>query len=305
MIDFRYHIVSLVAVFLALTLGILLGSSVIQGAVVDRLRDDITRYREERDEARVELRELRDDSENRAQLLQNETAPWALAGRLDGQRVVLVSDGGDVPEWRSHVQQAITAAGAVVSGTISLTDRWALTATEDREALERAVAPVAVTAVTAEGVLGELGASFLEPAGRVLIDALEEGGFLEIQGRPEEGAWPPPSAQVVVLSPARRAELSPVAGSVEFATSVSGVAPTLVASDRPQGRSLVTELRRVRGDEDLPTGLATFDSATDGGDPGGVGVVAALVAAGEGRGGDFGAEGSSFVAPPPTAQTEE
>ncbi len=38
MIDFRYHLVSIVAVFLALAIGIVLGSTELQGTTLDALR---------------------------------------------------------------------------------------------------------------------------------------------------------------------------------------------------------------------------------------------------------------------------
>ena len=38
MIDFRYHVVSIVAVFLALALGLFLGSTTLQGRVFDDLK---------------------------------------------------------------------------------------------------------------------------------------------------------------------------------------------------------------------------------------------------------------------------
>ena len=38
MIDFRYHLVSIVAVFLALAIGIVLGSTELQGTTIDALR---------------------------------------------------------------------------------------------------------------------------------------------------------------------------------------------------------------------------------------------------------------------------
>ena len=38
MIDFRYHLVSIVAVFLALAIGIVLGSTELQGHTLDALR---------------------------------------------------------------------------------------------------------------------------------------------------------------------------------------------------------------------------------------------------------------------------
>ena len=42
MINFRYHIVSLIAVFLALAIGVIMGSAVIDRAIVNRLEDQQT-----------------------------------------------------------------------------------------------------------------------------------------------------------------------------------------------------------------------------------------------------------------------
>ncbi|MFN2523414.1 MAG: copper transporter, partial [Mycobacteriales bacterium] len=37
-IDFRYHLVSIIAVFLALALGIVVGTTALNGGIVDTLR---------------------------------------------------------------------------------------------------------------------------------------------------------------------------------------------------------------------------------------------------------------------------
>ena len=50
MINFRFHLVSLIAVFLALGLGILVGSTVIDQKIVNRLDTEIDSVRKENDE---------------------------------------------------------------------------------------------------------------------------------------------------------------------------------------------------------------------------------------------------------------
>jgi len=47
MINFRFHLVSLIAVFLALGLGILVGPSVVDQVIVDRLQREISSIRHE------------------------------------------------------------------------------------------------------------------------------------------------------------------------------------------------------------------------------------------------------------------
>ena len=59
MINFRFHVVSLVGVFLALALGVVIGSTVIDRAIVDRLSSQIDSIRKRADEQRAENRALR------------------------------------------------------------------------------------------------------------------------------------------------------------------------------------------------------------------------------------------------------
>ena len=54
MIDFRYHLVSIVAVFLALAIGIVLGSTELQGNTIDVLRTSSNLLKNELDQSNAE-----------------------------------------------------------------------------------------------------------------------------------------------------------------------------------------------------------------------------------------------------------
>lgn len=310
MIDFRYHIVSIMAVFLALGLGILLGSSVVSDAVEAQLADDLRAAREQRIEARAERDAATKESKDLRELIGRQIAPWTVDGRLDGRRSIVFAD-GDVSDWESHVTRALESAGAENVGTVSFTEKWGLASPADEDelirAMESAGADFVATADAAAAALTALGESFLQPGGELLVDALDEAGFLAVRGRPDEGAWPPASSVVVILSAARSGEEEPTPGVASFARAVSDAgppdgdraqrraAPTLVASDTGIGRSVLTELRQQRDADDVPPLsplLATFDAATDELDPGGIGVVAAMAAAAQEVGGDFGLDPS-------------
>lgn len=299
MIGFRYHVVSIVAVFLALTLGILLGSSVIQGAVVDQLRRDITRYRTERDAAREDMQEIRTEQQRLREVLTGGVVPWALSGRLTGTPVVIVTDGLESPAWREHVTDGLVRAGATIAGTIAIGPRFDLVERQDAADLADAVEASGLAFEpgddAASAALSLLGERLLDPSGRVLLGELDAEGFVTAT-RDAEGAWPPPSSLVVVLSPAGGEEDEPTGGVAAFVSSVGNTTATLAATDDGDGPSVVTQLRDRSGD--LPRTISTFAGATDADDPGGVGVVAALLAATEGRGGHFGSGGDSFIAPP-------
>ena len=110
MFDFRYHALSLGAVFLALAIGILLGVTIGDSLVsdVDRglradLREDVSRANRERDEAREQNR--------RADELAREALPILTRDRLAGQTVALVSS-GEIPEQvENSVREAVETAG--------------------------------------------------------------------------------------------------------------------------------------------------------------------------------------------------
>src|SRR6185503_14338387 len=157
--------------------------------------------------------------------------------------------------------------------------RWQLSAPDDETDLLATMRSIVPTFEPgddpAASALEMLGERFAEPTGRALVDVLGRDGFLTVQGR-SDGDWPPSGAAVVVLSASRTKDIPLTPGSVTFARSVADVTPTLAVSDLPDDTSLVTELRGSGG---LPDNLSTFDSATDDADPGGIGVVAALLAA--------------------------
>jgi hypothetical protein len=304
-ISLRYHIVSIVAVFLALGLGIVLGSSVVSSPLQSRLNADVERYKDERDRANEEADVLERDNDALRSRVVEQIAPWATTLRLDGLPFVIVSDAPKAPEWRDHVSDALVAAGAELQGTILLSDRWNLTGPDDEADLEATMRSIVPTFEPDDDVvsaaMSTLGERFTEPTGRALVDVLERDGFMTVQGR-TEGDWPPPGASVVMLSAARpgepvEQEPQPLPYAAALARSIAAVTPTLVVTNMADEPSVVATLRDADG---LPDGLATFDAGTEESDPGGIGVVAALLAATEDRGGHYGtARGLTFVAPAP------
>ncbi|HZB78913.1 MAG TPA: copper transporter, partial [Actinomycetota bacterium] len=58
MIDFRYHLISIIAVFLALGIGILMGSLVLGENLVDQLERDLAGIERRNDELQAAIEEL-------------------------------------------------------------------------------------------------------------------------------------------------------------------------------------------------------------------------------------------------------
>lgn len=119
MISFRYHLVSIIAVFLALALGILVGTTGLNGAVLDGLRN-------ERDNQAKTISQLRSDSTVQRNQLTNDDnfvqkyAARLVGGKLTGQTVVVVSAPGIDGKIKAGVEQVIKDAGGAVVGRLQL-----------------------------------------------------------------------------------------------------------------------------------------------------------------------------------------
>src|SRR5262245_7454174 len=93
MINFRFHIASLIAIFLALALGVLMGSTVVQRATVDNLRDSIDRVSAKADRQRDDNSRLRSEIGHLNDYAE-QSAPYAVSGQLTDQAVALVAERG-------------------------------------------------------------------------------------------------------------------------------------------------------------------------------------------------------------------
>lgn len=128
MINIRYHIVSITAVFLALGIGVALGSTFLDGATVDVLNRNITdaetRIREGKDRI-AELEREADDAQARDDALILLGTDRLLAEQLADQPVLVVAepdvDDGDLDALRSVLERS----GADLRGTLEVSDRLA------------------------------------------------------------------------------------------------------------------------------------------------------------------------------------
>ncbi|WP_324653549.1 copper transporter [Georgenia sp. H159] len=123
MIDFRYHLVSLIAVFLALALGILLGAGPLNQPLGDQLTGQVEELREDRDRLRTELEVSEAETENRDQFI-DEVAPATLGSRLEGRAVAVVVLPGANEDDVADVRLRLEQAGAVVTGQVQVTEAW-------------------------------------------------------------------------------------------------------------------------------------------------------------------------------------
>ncbi len=122
MIDFRYHIVSLIAVFLALALGIVVGTTQLNGAVLDDLRGQVRGLTEDKRALEQDVRALQGQVRGGDQVTAS-LAPKAVAGTLSDVRIVIVAT-AQAGGLKDDVQQILEQAGAEVTGRLQLTDDY-------------------------------------------------------------------------------------------------------------------------------------------------------------------------------------
>ena len=213
MIDFRYHLVSIIAVFLALAIGIVVGSTALQPSVLSGLDKTLTAEKAKIDSLYGQNRQLQQQI-NADQAFASAAEQRLLSGLLTGQHVVLVEAPGAPSAVTSGVMRALTTAGATVATQLQIQPKFLDPSPASRTALaalnqqltppgvtlrsgtaQAQAGQIIATAILAQDGPGQPAASSGSPDVSVL-KAYASGGFLT--------ASPLPSARAtlaVVLIP--------------------------------------------------------------------------------------------------------
>ena len=245
MIDFRYHLVSLISVFLALAVGVVLGAGPLQNSLGTALNDQVTALRENRNATQAKL-EQTETAVNERDSYITQAATSLLPGTLASKNVAMVL----LPEAKAEDADAITTqlknAGATVTGRVSLTSTWVDLSRENyRSTFSGQVQGHldSTTSKDANGILGEALAKALtanDDSSRVLMDMLsvtvDKSGtpFISVDSTPTAAA-----EMIVVVGPRPQAssgkgatvEASPGEDPKAWAKALEGTAgraPTVV-----------------------------------------------------------------------------
>lgn len=292
MISFRYHIVSIVAVFLALAVGLLAGSAFVEPELVDQLRTQTDRLRNELAQRETELAQVRADVAALEAFA--EAARDVLArDRLGGVSVVVVTLEGMDERLLGQTQTAVSEAGAELVATISArptlvsgdpTEQGELATILGRPTADPVDLPGLAAASLAErlapadrsGLAPEedvlnalLSAGFLVPVGAgVTGTTLERIGTLGqavvvLGGGPDEASALLPEAFALPLVRSLAARGVPVAAGEPLVTDVPFVA--LVREAGVTEVVTVDDLDRAMGGAALVLGLEQLLSTGRGG----------------------------------------
>ena len=287
MIDFRYYLVSIVSIFLALTVGIVLGAGPLKGDIGTSLTEQMTALRAEKTQLRTDLDAAKRDAAAR-DTFSSAVAPAVMKGRLTGKTVALVVAPGVDADLVKNATASLVAAGAKVGSTITLNDVWAdpsqmaLRNTVASPFATLAAAPVAADSpdqlaatVLAHAILTGTDQSTerLTASASAALDGLKAGNLINVA--PDQIV---PSSSVVFLSGPVKGSTQPdtdarLAAYVQLARSLDagGSGVVVVAksntTDATKSGDLVAAVRKnsdalkaisTVDDGDLPMGQGTL-----------------------------------------------
>lgn len=323
MVNFRYHVVSLVAVFLALAIGVVMGTTVINSVLVDRLErqqdslsSGIDRVQRQRDELQARLARL-EEADAR---LSEEGSQVLLDGALTDVPVLLVGVRGVESDALDALVALLGTAGANYQGTLWFDQQLVLDDEDTTTELGRALGLSGSTAgdvlrgLAVARVASEIEAAVTATAGQPAtfdgIAALRGAGFLDFD--PADGApddltrLAAPGTRVVVIGGARASVPDDLVARPFVAELADGsLEPPSVLTVAAEGEPAeggadreATFVAPIRAEAGLSGRVSTVDNIDE--FAGRLALVLALQDLGELRFGHYGdGPGATRLLPPP------
>ncbi|MFN2496664.1 MAG: copper transporter [Pseudonocardiaceae bacterium] len=307
MISLRYHVVTLAAFFLALALGVVLGST----ALSDRLLSGLSA---DRDELGRQVSDLQAERNGLRTALADANAftlaagPRVVRDTLAGRSVLLVTTADAEPADRDALAALLGNAGATITGEVQLTDAFSDPSRADQlsELATRLVPAGTVLPTTADagtlagGLLGSLllvdprtGQPRATPAETTAaLTGFGAGGFLRVgpQTRPAQ------LAVVLIGGPSSGPSSGEASGDragmvARFATQLDHSGAGAVLTGRPGSAADNGPIGVVRADTAATAVLSTVDDVSTA--AGRVVTVLALAEQAQGRAGRYGTASSA------------
>ncbi|WP_216206645.1 copper transporter [Amycolatopsis aidingensis] len=313
MISLRYHIVSIAAVFLALAVGVVLGSTALNGALLSGLageKNDLANRVADLEAERNALNAQLADADAFA----GSVGAKVVSGLLDKRSVVLVTTEGATPADRDAIKRLIEQSGASVTGEVQLTEAFADPDKADQlRQVSTRLQPAGVQFPTA-GDPGTLGGALL---GSVLLlnkdsaqpqsspderaaalSGLADGGLI----KPVEGVRPAQLAVVLTGGKATGDGAGDRATTLaRFATQLDRSGAGTVLAGNAGSAEGTGAIGVARADTATTSILSTVDNADSA--AGRIGTILALREQLEGGSGRYGTAGNA-QSPAPGVQQE-
>lgn len=208
MIDFRYHLVSLVSVFMALAIGVVLGAGPLKEAIGDQLSNQVEGLRQDK----VALQQAvanRDQQVADRDAFVDAVNGSLVAEQLGGTSVVLITLPGTDSDVADAVADQLSTAGAKLTGRVAVQGKWT---DPDQGTFRKTLAGTQIQYVNprppaSAGADGELAAVL---ARAVLTDDVAKAGQADTDAQTILGALTGGELVSVDGDPAARATLAVV-----------------------------------------------------------------------------------------------
>jgi hypothetical protein len=305
-INFRYHVVSLTAVFLALAIGLVVGTAALNGPAAESLGEQVSDMRKQNETYRDQVNHLKADADRQEQFA-TEATPYLLGDKLLGRRVVVVTTSDADREYVDGMLQTLSVAGVKVTGRIAIQRKF-VEPTSNEELLDLvdlSTQPgitglpansngVETSAALLAAVLLDRTPALTADARRRVVAAYKDGGFVIVT--PDVTS---PAEAAVVLSGAPYTDRDAPRMNAAFKFLVEQfdrAGPLVVAGNGVGGDGNL--VAAVRGDPALAKTVSTVDTVAT---PQGRAVTAlALIEHLTGRSGHYGiGAGATALLPRP------
>jgi hypothetical protein len=296
-INFRYHVVSLAAVFLALAIGLVVGTAAANGPLTDDLKQQVNTLTQDKSQLRDDLEQTRAELKKNADFA-TEAAPALLANKLSNKNILLIkfdgSDNGDVNTATEGVATMLGTAGAKVVGTVTIKSKF----TDPANAavmldFAESAAPHGISgalpsqsnavdtsaALLAAVLFGKAGTPQVEGT-RTVLSTYESEGFIGLDG---EFKTPAEAAIIVIGAPASGKDAKDRNAAALTLTTRLDISTRVVVA----GLSANGLVSTIIGDTTVAKSVSTVDNAVTA-----YGQVAAVMALVERLGGKYGHYGS-------------
>jgi hypothetical protein len=270
-IDFRYHIVSIVAIFFALGAGVVLGAGPLKGTGSDIVQAQADKDRASLEDARAQLIQAKTLDKYRDDYVAKVTAGLT-DGKLKGKQVAIVTMPQADSGLTSSVQDALEKAGAQVTTQVSLTDK--LFDPGQRQLIEPLVNQLVTADVTfptdsttyqraglilARGIVAREEGRLVDSEATKIISGLTDSKLLSIKPTPKD------RASLVVVIAAKPPTPTPDNSSYNDAVNLTdgldlGSAGVVVAGT-PETAQNGGLLKSLRGDSEATKLVSSVDVA--------------------------------------------
>jgi hypothetical protein len=268
-INLRYHVVSLVAVFLALGVGVVMGSTVIDRVTVDALEAQVDRVENSVKATQAENRRL-DEQLRTVRDFADQARDRIAEGQLRDVTVLVVAVTGIDRKPVEGLRQAVASSEANLAGTLWFTAKMRL----DNEGDARALAGALGLAGDQPDVLRRQAlvrvAAALEGGSEPdVLPALLAAGFVAYEGPPDQASAPTSALESLPSGGVRVALVSGAGASVgddqvalplaqALGLSSARVVAAEAGQDTPGGRGVFVGL--LRKDDVVGARISTIDN---------------------------------------------